>query len=325
MPPQRQPRDSWALVALRRLLSTVLLLSILLNVVLLLQLQDFDSAVRENVYSAGDTTRRIVILPITGAIFDLTDQFVHEALRHLESDPPRALILRIDSPGGGVAASDRIADRLKRFQQDTGIPVIASYGGEAASGAYYISAACDQIIAEPTCVTGSIGVIMPAFTIEQLLVKLGITPRTLVAEGADHKDVGSITRAWTDEDRRTLQAIIDHMHGRFVQVVADGRGLSPQEAAAAADGAPLTAQQAVDRQLVDEIGYLPTAIDRAAAAAGLPEDVVPHVTILTVHVGLGALLPLGGRNGAAWLPESLTRGLEQTPVGRLPLFMRPTW
>jgi protease-4 len=296
-------------------------------VVLLLRLGSLGSGPRETVYAAGDITYRIVILPITGPIFDVTDQWVHDALRQLESDPPRALILRIDSPGGGVAASDRIAEQLGRFQRSAGIPVIASYGGEAASGAYYISAACDRIIAEPTCITGSIGVIMPAFTIEQLLEKIGVTPRTLIADGADRKDVGSITRAWTDEDRGTLQVIIDQMHARFVQVVADGRGLTTEQVAAAADGAPLTAQQAVALQLIDEIGYLSTAIDRAAEAADLPDDVTPHVTLMTARTGLGSMLPLGARSGGRLLgfDEQWQRGLGEALAGRLPLFMRSTF
>lgn len=326
MPPQRQPRESWASLALRRLLSTVLILSIMLNLFFILaQAGSHAGQVQETVYAEGDRTQRIVIVPIDGPIFELTDQFMHDALRHLESDLPRAVILRVDSPGGGVAASDRIAERLRRFQEEAGIPLIASYGGEAASGAYYISAACDRIVAEPTCITGSIGVIMPAFTIEQLLAKLGITPRTLIAQGADRKDVGSITRAWTEEDRLTLQVIIDQMHARFVQVVIDGRGLTTAQAAAAANGAPLTAAQALDLKLIDEIGYLATAIDRAAEAADIPSDTAPQVTILKVRTGLGSLLPLGkrGATGLAALDEQWQRGLAEAVAGRLPLFMRP--
>lgn len=330
-PPQRQ-RDSWALTALRRMLSGVLLFSILLNVFLIVRLGLLSAGPQEHVYSAGDKTQRIVILPIEGPIFDLTDQFVHDALDHLEVDPPKALLLRIDSPGGGVAASDRIAERLRRFHETTGVPIIASYGGEAASGAYYISAAADRIIAEPTCVTGSIGVIMPAFTIEQLLNKIGVTPRTVVAEGADHKDVGSITRAWTDEDRAVLQGIIDHMHTRFVQVVAKGRGLSLEEARGLADGAPLTVEQAMSRQLIDAEGYLPEAIAQAAEVAGIDPQVKPHVTMVRVREGLGGLSLLGlgqsgvsqgmVKRGAPWLHVPLQEAIGQAWFGRLPLLMR---
>lgn len=322
MPPQRTG-DSWTLRTLRWMLSSLLIFSILLNLFLLMRLGLLSAGPQEKVYTRGDATRRITILPIEGPIFDVTDQFVHEALNRLETDPPAALLLRIDSPGGAVAASDRIAQRLHRFREATGVPVLASYGGEAASGAYYISAASDRIIAEPTCVTGSIGVIMPAFTIEQLLDKIGVTPRTVIAGGATRKDVGSLTRAWTDDDRQVLQGIIDHMHARFVDTVAEGRGLSLEAAHAVADGAPLTVEQALERKLIDSVGYLPDAIDQAAEAAGLPENVQPHVTIIRMHRGLGGLSPLGAAwSASSWLDHQLQAGMADAWFGRQPLYMR---
>ena len=178
----------------------------------------------------------------------------------------------VDSPGGGVSASDQIWYQIGRLK-DAGLPVVASFGGVAASGGYYVSCGADHIIAEETCVTGSIGVIAQVFTMEQLMEKVGIQPITLVASGSPDKDVANdIFRAWTEQDREKLQVMLDSAYDIFMQRVTEGRdGLVSEDLDLhdAADGSIFTAAQAIEMGLVDEIGYLSNAIDYTEKKSGI--------------------------------------------------------
>jgi protease-4 len=195
---------------------------------------------------------------------------VKERLRKAEDDASvRAVVLRIDSPGGGVTASDVIHREIVRFRERTGRPVIACLMDTAASGGYYVACAADAIVAHPTTVTGSIGVIMQHIEVEALLAKVGVKAEAIAS--GDKKDLGSPFRGMKDDERKILQSMIDHLHARFVKVVADGRRLDAAKVRALADGRVYTAEQAKGEGLVDAIGYLDDAIALAKGKAGVAD------------------------------------------------------
>ena len=214
----------------------------------------------------------IAIIPVEGFIDRRKAEFVRAAVDHvLDRRSVRAVILRVDSPGGGVTSSDQIWKQIQRLS-DAGLPVIASYGGIAASGGYYISCGTDQIVAEPTCITGSIGVILQTFIIEDLLGRVGIEPVTLVSTGSPNKDLGSPFRSWTEKDRERYIAMLDSAYDTFSQRVKTGRKdviTEPAAVDALADGSIYTAQTALENGLIDAIGYLDDAISTAEKAARL--------------------------------------------------------
>jgi signal peptide peptidase SppA len=167
---------------------------------------------------------QILVVPIEGGIDDPMARFVAECAREIDSgNRPDAIILRVDSGGGGVSPSDRIWKVVQDWQAK-GIPVVASFGGTAASGGYYVACSCDQIVAEPTCITGSIGVIAQMFTLQGLTDKVGIVPMTIVASGSPRKDVANdMFRTWTEQDRAVVQGILDDAYATFTKRVLDGR------------------------------------------------------------------------------------------------------
>src|SRR5262249_14257981 len=185
-----------------------------------------------------------------------------------DDDRVKAVVLRIDSPGGGVTASDEVWSEIGRFKKKRGIPVVASLGDVAASGGYYVACAADRIGAHPTTVTGSIGVIMLNFDVEGLLGKIGVRNETFKA--GEHKDMLSPFRMATPEERRMVQSILDSLHARFVTVVREGRPrLDPNRIPELTDGRIFDATQALDAGLVDQIGELDAAIDAAKSAANV--------------------------------------------------------
>lgn len=297
------------------LITSTFIFSIVLNIYLVIMVASMFAGPSESTYAEGDRRRRIVIVPINGAIGDQTAKFVHAALKRLKDNPPKAVILRVDSPGGGVAASDRIWHELVQFKQETHIPLVASFGSSATSGGYYIAALADHILAEPTTVTGSIGVIAQAFTLQELLRKVGITPEIIAATAATKKDRLNPMREWTDEDRAVLRMILDDAYERFVDVVAQGRQgrLTAEEVRALATGEVYTCAQAISNKLVDEQGYLDAAIAKAKELAGIPADVTPMVTTMAPSESLGwlgllrgpgqELDAVSGRQLQQWLQE----------------------
>ena len=195
---------------------------------------------------------------------------VREELTKAAADPEvRALVVRIDSAGGTVTASDVIYRELVLFKRETGRPVVAVMLDVAASGGYYVALAADTIIAHPTSVTGSIGVLMVTLSAEGLLQKLGLATTTI--KSAERKDMGSPLRALTDEERKIFQAVIDSLYGQFVEKLAESRRLGLEAARKVADGRIYTAQQALDLKLIDRIGYMPDAIEAAKRVIGVEE------------------------------------------------------
>jgi protease-4 len=191
-----------------------------------------------------------------------------ELKRAKDDDRVKALVLRINSPGGGATASDQIYSEIVRFKKERSIPVVSALGDLAASGGYYIACAGDRIVAHPTTVTGSIGVILLNFNLEGLLGKIGVKNETYKA--GDHKDLLSPFRGATPDERRIIQSVLDTMHARFISVVRESRpGLDAKRVPELTDGRIFDAPQAVAVGLVDEIGDLRQAIAVAERAAGI--------------------------------------------------------
>ncbi|MCS6294826.1 MAG: signal peptide peptidase SppA [Nitrospira sp.] len=235
---------------------------ILLNALL----PDFD-------FSAQD---RVALIRIEGVILDA--QATISELKHYSENPlVKAIVLRIDSPGGGVVPSQEIHDAVKRVKNKSNKAVIASMGTVAASGGYYIAAATDRIIANPGTLTGSIGVIMEMANFEGLMKKVGV--EGVVIKSGRFKDVGSPLRKMSDEERKLLQSVMDDVHQQFIQAVADGRSLEVSDVEPLADGRIYTGRQAKEARLVDELGDLDDAIHIAADIAGMegePKVVEPR-------------------------------------------------
>ncbi len=195
---------------------------------------------------------------------------LREALTKAAGDAEvRALVVRINSPGGTVTASDIIFRELDDWKRATKRPVVAIMLDVAASGGYYVALAADTIVAHPTSVTGSIGVIMLSLNAEGLMQKIGLSAATI--KSGERKDMGSPFRPLTAEERRIFQGVIDDLHAQFVAKLAESRKLAPETARGIADGRVYTAQQALALKLVDRIGYMPDALDAARYAAGVAE------------------------------------------------------
>jgi protease-4 len=209
---------------------------------------------------------RIALVRIEGVILD-AQQTVGDLKKYGEHPLVKAIVLRIDSPGGGVVPSQEIHDAVLRVRHKHNKTVIASMGTVAASGGYYIAAATDRIIANPGTLTGSIGVIMELANVEGLLKKIGV--ENVVVKSGRHKDIGSPFHAMSPEDRRILQSVMDDVHKQFMEAVADGRSLSLTDVQSLADGRIFTGRQAKDAKLVDELGDLNDAIKLAADLTGI--------------------------------------------------------
>ena len=179
----------------------------------------------------------------------------------------RGLVVRIDSPGGAVAPSQEIHAALLRFQEEHHKPVVISMGNVAASGGYYIACGAKRIVADPGTLTGSIGVIMHFTRVDPLLDRLGVSSQ--VVKSGRYKDIGSPTRAMTDDERALLAGVIDSVYGQFVQAVATGRHLPEAQVRALADGRIFSGAQAKDAGLVDDLGSLHEALRIAGELTNL--------------------------------------------------------
>ncbi|OGL12550.1 MAG: hypothetical protein A3J45_06350 [Candidatus Rokubacteria bacterium RIFCSPHIGHO2_02_FULL_69_13] len=195
---------------------------------------------------------------------------VREELKKAEDDDRiQALVVRINSPGGTATASDILYRELSTFKARKKIPVVAAIMDVGASGGYYVALAADTIVAHPTTVTGSIGVVMLTLNAEGLLQKVGIAP--LAIKSGAKKDMGSPFRGLSDEERQIFQGVIDDLYGRFVSLIAKERRMPEDKVRAFADGRIYTARQAKELGLVDRVGYLEEAVEAAKQAARLSE------------------------------------------------------
>jgi protease-4 len=232
-------------------------------------------------------------------------RFREELKKAAEDERVRALVLRINSPGGTVTASDILYRELELFKRRTKLPVVAVMMDLAASGGYYVALGADTILAHPTTVTGSIGTIMVSLNAQGLLEKVGVAPVTI--KSGERKDMGSPFRTLTPEEREIFQSVIDDLHRQFVARVIERRRMAPEVARQLADGRIYTAEQARGHGLVDGIGYMADAVEAARRAAGVTEAKVivyhrPREYRATYYahseVGPGAVETALGRLGA---------------------------
>jgi protease-4 len=227
-------------------------------------------------YQTGRSARfalgaKVGVIEMTGVITSATD--ILEDLRDFREDSAiKAIVLRIDSPGGSVAPSQEIHEAVKKTAELK--PVVVSMGSVTASGGYYIAVAGQQIVANPGTLTGSIGVIMEFANYEELLKKIGW--QNIVVKSGRFKDIGSPNRPMSDADRQLLQTMIDDVQSQFVSAVAQGRHLSLEKVREVADGRIMTGRQALAAGLVDKLGGLETAIDLAAELAGIDDPKVVY-------------------------------------------------
>lgn len=222
------------------------------------------------------TDDRIALIRVEGVILD-SQTTIGDLKRFSENPSVKAIVIRIDSPGGGVVPSQEIHDAVKRVRSKNNKAVIASMGSVAASGGYYIAAATDRIVANPGTLTGSIGVIMETANLEGLLQKIGV--EGVVIKSGKYKDVGSPLRKMSADEKGLLQAVMDDVHKQFIEAVAEGRSLELRAAQALADGRVFTGRQAKEAKLVDELGDLEDAIQLAAEVVGIegePKVVEPR-------------------------------------------------
>jgi protease IV len=232
----------------------------------------------------GKGSSKILLLDLSGMLAEDVASFslgapppkvpllarVREELRKAEEDERvKALIVRINSPGGTITASDILYHELLAFKTRKKIPVIAAIMDVGASGGYYAALAADVIVANPTTITGSIGVVMVTVNAQGLLEKIGVTP--LAIKSGPMKDAGSPFRALTEAERAVFQGIIDDMYGRFVKLIAQSRKMSEDRVRAFADGRVYTADEALRLGLVDRVAYLEDVVALARERAGLGE------------------------------------------------------
>jgi protease IV len=208
----------------------------------------------------------VAVVRVEGPILD-SYQTVAELKAFAEDPLVKAIVVRIDSPGGGVAPSQEIYNAVKRVRKEKNKTVIASMGTVAASGGYYIAVATDRILANPGTLTGSIGVIMQLANFQELLEKIGV--KNVVIKSGKFKDIGSPFRPMQDEDRKLLQFVMNDVHRQFIDAVAEGRSLDVAEVEQLADGRVFTGQQAKSILLVDDIGDLHDAIKLAGELGGI--------------------------------------------------------
>jgi len=213
------------------------------------------------------------VVELTGVISD--SQQVLDDLKYLrDMDEVKAIVLRVNSPGGGVGASQEIYRALLKTRDIK--PVVTSMGGVAASGGYYAAAATDGIVANSGTITGSIGVIMGYTNFRQILDKIGLEP--VVFKSGEMKDAGSPTREMSEKERAYLQQLVSSLHGQFVRDVAEARGMELDVVGKLADGRIYTGEEAVSLGLVDRMGNLEDALEWAAELGGLegePEAIYP--------------------------------------------------
>jgi len=209
---------------------------------------------------------RVAVVELEGIIVD-GDQVVRDLREHGENPAVKAIVVRVNSPGGVVAPTQEIVSAIHRVRK-AGKPVVASFGAVAASGGYYVGTAADRIYASPGTLTGSIGVVMQMANIEGLLKKVGVD--YVVVKAGAYKDVGNFARPMTPEERRILQALLDDVHGQFITAVAQGRNLDTNTVRGIADGRIYSGQQALALKLIDTLGGLEDAIEGAGQLAGVP-------------------------------------------------------
>ncbi|MGY3715248.1 signal peptide peptidase SppA [Sutcliffiella cohnii] len=224
----------------------------------------------EKVLENGNINRKVLVMELNGVIQDtgeslfMTSGYQHRKFLKMldqakEDDGVKGIILKVNTPGGGVYESAEIHRKLVEIKEETDKPIYISMGSMAASGGYYISAPADKIFATPETLTGSIGVIMQGINFGELAERYGVKFETI--KSGEYKDILSQTRDMTESERSILQDMVDSMYSRFVDVIVDGRNMSEAEVRQVADGRIYDGVQAKDINLVDELGYYDDVLD----------------------------------------------------------------
>ena len=288
----------------------------------------------------NDSDNKIVAIDLSGLIasfsVDASGNNMVESLRRQfkwarEDDAVKAVLFRINSPGGEVLASDRIYEIIRNFQDECDKPVVAVMGALAASGGYYVAAPCNWIVAHELTITGSIGVIMQGYNLRNLMDKVGVRP--MVFKSGKHKDMLSFDKLEADitpEERKMVQDLIDETFGRFKKIVREGRDLErrnkPGDGKALsddweeqADGRILSGTQAIGQGFVDELGDLDTATERALKLAGHADA---NLIQYREPMNLASLFRLFGKSEPKSIKVDLGVDLPQLKAGRL-YFLSP--
>ncbi len=309
--PPQQPKKKgfwkvvWGIITGLSILGNFFLMMLLIFFVALFFLGTGSKEFNEEVLKSGPFDSKIAVINLSGLIEDTAAQDIYTEFKRARNDDyVRGVILRVNSPGGLVSASDEIYNEISKFRKETGKPVVAFMQGTAASGGYYSSVACDTIIAEPTVITGSIGVIMEFFVLQELLEgKLGIQP--IVVKSGQRKDWPSMFSKPDEEQIQYLQdKLIRPTFDRFVDIVAGSRkALTRAEVNSLADGSIYSANEALKAKLIDGVGYIDDAIKETmklakiqkakvvqyqkpftlASLIGLKNDVVPKLDTDMLH------------------------------------------
>ena len=278
-PPAPQGRG-FSKAILVTLATSIFGLSLMLNLYLLAFSGLFGGeASTQTTVDAGEESQKVAIVPVHGIITDATSNWVTHWLRDIEKDPNvKALVLDVDTPGGGVTPSDEIHHRIRQLRKVKGesFPIAVSMGGLATSGGYYVASHKDvEIFAQPTTLTGNIGVLMPRFNLSELAKKWGVNEATLTAPVNGFKNAGSMFQPEKPEDAAYLQGIINEAYGNFRDIVKEGReGKLKGPLSEIANGQVFTFQQAVDKGLVDQKGYTEDAWKWAAQKANLSKPTI---------------------------------------------------
>ena len=217
-------------------------------------------------------SNKIGVIELTGVIFD-SKSWIEQLRRFADNSAIKAIILRIDSPGGGVAASQEVYNEVLRIRREKRKVIVSSIGSVGASGAYYIACGTDKIVANAASITGSIGVIAEWVNYGELLKWAKL--KSVVLKSSELKDAGSPVRELTEEEKKYLQNIIDDMYIQFVQVVAEGRKFDLERAKSFSDGRVYTGKDAKSKKLIDEIGSLQDAVQITAKMVKITGE--PHL------------------------------------------------
>ena len=311
-PPQPQPvyipvpekrkkssgwRIFWGVVIGMSIIANVFLFLMIIGIVGMFitgpgELFDSQNGFVEETLVKGSATEKIVVIRLEGIIDSIQSRRFTKQLKAAKKDPNvKAVIVRTITPGGTVSGSDQIHNQISRFRAETGKPVVAFMQTVAASGGYYSSVACDKIVAEPTVITGSIGVIMSNLVFKDLLEqKLGIEP--VVLKSGEKKDWPSMFREMDEEQKQYLMdKLINPAYERFVKLVAEGRKdvLSPEEVRKLSDGSIYGAEEAKENKLIDEVGYIEKAISVTQGLADIKgARVVEYQRMFSLSTLLGA-------------------------------------
>lgn len=330
----------------RKIIRTIFILLFILSVIINLTLASairtqMGTPLRQRVIRSGQPDQIVAVYKVAGVIREKTSQRFQKFCKAVTDNKSiKGVLIRVDSPGGSIAPSDQINTLVKKLREQRKIPVVVSMGGMAASGGYYISASATEIYAEPTTLTGSIGVIMAWPVLKGTLDKIGIEPVVLRSTGArGWKDEISQVRKPDQRQRQHLQEMLDKMHEKFQQVVIDGRGeklktkdisysLSVEQEdetktiahkeTAPFNGKIYMAEEALDLGMIDTIGYMCDAIDRTIELAG-----VQNPTVIEYKPAISLFDGFLSGEGEARLGMDLKETLQEVQTPRIEVRWRP--